>query len=118
MTYIGIDLHSMNMVIVAINGKGEQLIEAKMDASPAVLEEFFDCLDGLLKVVVECTCFWFWISDWFRSRNIPMVLDHTKMVKAISYAKVKTDKVDARTLAELLKAGLIPEAYQIQPERR
>lgn len=40
------------------------------------------------------------------------------MVKAISYAKVKTDKVDAKTLAELLRAGLIPEAYQITRDRR
>src|SRR5699024_10795195 len=41
-----------------------------------------------------------------------------KMVKAISYAKVKTDKVDAKTLAELLRADLIPEAYQATPARR
>jgi hypothetical protein len=34
------------------------------------------------------------------------------MLKAISYAKVKTDSVDARTLAELLRVGLIPEAHQ------
>jgi transposase len=40
------------------------------------------------------------------------------MVKAISYAKVKTDKVDAKTLAELLRADLIPEAYQAKPQRR
>jgi transposase len=40
------------------------------------------------------------------------------MVKAISYAKVKTDKVDAKTLAELLRADLIPEAYQINHDRR
>ncbi|MDZ7692169.1 MAG: hypothetical protein U5K69_13725 [Balneolaceae bacterium] len=29
---------------------------------------------------------------------------HSKMAGAISYAKVKTDKVDAKTLAELLRA--------------
>ncbi len=40
------------------------------------------------------------------------------MVKAISYAKVKTDKVDAKTLAELLRADLIPEAYQVTHDRR
>jgi transposase len=33
------------------------------------------------------------------------------MVKAIAYAKVKTDKVDARTLADLLRADMIPESY-------
>lgn len=40
------------------------------------------------------------------------------MVKAISYAKVKTDKVDAKTLPELLRADLIPEVYQAKPARR
>jgi len=34
------------------------------------------------------------------------------MLKAISYAKVKTDAVDARTLADLLRADLIPVAHQ------
>ena len=33
------------------------------------------------------------------------------MVKAIAYAKVKTDKVDARMLADLDRTGMIPEAY-------
>jgi transposase len=33
------------------------------------------------------------------------------MVKAIAHAKVKGDKVDARKLADLLRAGMIPEAY-------
>ena len=33
------------------------------------------------------------------------------MVKAIAYAKVKSDKLDARMLADLLRAGMIPESY-------
>ncbi len=33
------------------------------------------------------------------------------MVKAIAYAKVKNDKVDARTLADLLRMDMIPECY-------
>ncbi len=33
------------------------------------------------------------------------------MVKAISHAKVKTDKVDARMRADLDRTGMIPEAY-------
>jgi hypothetical protein len=40
------------------------------------------------------------------------------MLKAISYAKVKTDSVDARTLAELLRVGLIPEAHQCRRDQR
>lgn len=40
------------------------------------------------------------------------------MLKAISYAKVKTDSVDARTLADLLRAGLIPTAYKTEGPQR
>src|SRR5690606_33854266 len=41
-----------------------------------------------------------------------------KYVKAIAYAKVKTDKVDSLTLAQLLRMDYIPVAYKISPEKR
>jgi transposase len=37
-----------------------------------------------------------------------VVLAHARHVRAISHAKVKTDKVDAKVLADPLAAGLIP----------
>jgi transposase len=39
-------------------------------------------------------------------------------LKAVAAAKVKTDPVDALTLAQLLRADLIPEAHMISPELR
>jgi transposase len=45
-------------------------------------------------------------------------LAHPYHVKAIAHAKVKTDKVDARILAHLLRADLIPAAYAAPPEVR
>jgi transposase len=118
MIHVGIDLHANNMVIVAINSNAEVVREAKIPTSPKALEEFFGHFKGPVQAVVECTSFWYWLSDWCRANSIPLTLAHSKMVKAISYAKVKTDKVDAKTLAELLRADLIPEAYQAKPDRR
>ena len=40
-----------------------------------------------------------------------VVLAHAKQVRAISHARVKTDKVDAKVLADLLAAGLIPAVW-------
>ncbi|HWP03140.1 MAG TPA: transposase [Gemmatimonadaceae bacterium] len=40
------------------------------------------------------------------------------MLKAIAYAKVKTDAVDADTLAQLLCVGLIPRAHMIADAQR
>jgi len=105
------------MVIVAINDNGEEIRQAKLPTSTRSLEDFFGSFGEPVRAVVECTSNWYWLSDWCRDNDIDLTLAHAKMVKAISYAKVKTDKVDAKTLAELLRAGLIPEAYQITPER-
>jgi transposase len=118
MIYCGIDLHSDNMVIVALNNNKKIVRQGKIRSSTAALEQFFTGFDEPVKAVVECTSFWYWLSDWCRDNGIELILAHAKMVKAISYAKVKTDKVDAKTLAELLQADLIPEAYQIKPDRR
>jgi transposase len=40
-----------------------------------------------------------------------VVLAHDKQVRAISHARVKTDKIDAKVLADLLAAGLIPKVW-------
>jgi transposase len=118
MTYVGIDLHTNNMVNVAINGNGKVVREAKLPTATRMLEDFFSDLEAPIQAVVECTSSWYWLSDWCRANGVELTLAHAKMVKAISYAKVKTDKVDAKTLAELLMADLIPEAYQIKHDRR
>lgn len=118
MIHAGIDLHSDNMVIVALNSNKDVVRQEKIPSSTTALDKFFGGFEQPVKAVVECTSFWYWLSDWCRENDVELVLAHAKMVKAISYAKVKTDKVDAKTLAQLLQADLIPEAYQIKPDRR
>ena len=108
MIHIGIDLHSRNMTLVAINDNAKLLAEEKVTNTPANLSAFFDRFSGPVQAVVECTSYWYWVADWCTEHKVPLMLAHAKMFKAISYAKVKTDAVDARTLAELLRVGLIP----------
>ena len=61
---------------------------------------------------------WYWLNDLLTSMNIPLMLAHAKYVKAIAYAKVKTDKVDSHTLAQLLRMDYIPAAHKISAENR
>jgi transposase len=61
---------------------------------------------------------WYWLNDLLTSMDIPLVLAHAKYVKAIAYAKVKTDKVDSHTLAQLLRMDYIPAAHKISAENR
>lgn len=118
MIHVGIDLHSRNMTLIAINDNGKLVAEQKLTTTPANLSRFFGQFDGKIQAVVECTSYWYWVSDWCREHEVPLTLAHAKMLKAISYAKVKTDSVDARTLAELLRVDLIPEAHQCRRSQR
>jgi transposase len=118
MIHVGIDLHFTNMVNSAQNDNGDVLVEQTLPATEQSLERFFAQFEQPVQAVVECTGFWYWVADWCQNNEIPLILAHAKMLKAISYAKVKTDKVDARTMADLLRAGLIPRAHmQMGPQR-
>ena len=58
------------------------------------------------------------MRDLLTAQGIDLRLGHAKYLKAIRYAKVKTDAVDAATLAQLLRVGLIPEAHMVSAETR
>jgi len=58
------------------------------------------------------------MSDLLESNNINLILAHAKFIKAIAYAKVKTDKVDSQILAQLLRMDFIPEANKISNDIR
>jgi transposase len=49
--------------------------------------------------------------QYLKSEGYNIKVAHPLMVNAIAYAKVKTDKVDARILADLLRTDMIPECY-------
>jgi transposase len=51
------------------------------------------------------------IANVLRAHVAEVVLANPMQVRAISHAKVKNDRVDARTLAELLAADLLPQVW-------
>ena len=118
MIYLGIDLHTRNMTIYAILSNGKKLGEWKLPNSVEQLDTLFETFNEPVKAVVEATSSWYWLSDWAQAHQIDLILAHAKMLKAIAYAKVKTDSVDARTLAELLAVDLIPTAHMVKGKQR
>lgn len=63
------------------------------------------------RVVVEATRNWMWFIRCLQSHACPVQLAHPFRTKAIASARVKTDSIDAKTLCDLLRANLIPQAY-------
>ena len=118
MYYTGIDLHKFTSYLTTVDSSGAIVKQANLkNASHNFIQYFSDLGDENI-TTVESTMTWYWLNDFFSSINIPMVLAHAKYVKAIAYAKVKTDKVDSHTLAQLLRMDYIPAAHKISVENR
>jgi len=118
MYYSGIDLHKDMSFITTISPSGQILKQSKLPNTQIAIQNYFSVFNDRHRAVVESTSNWYWLVDLLNSCNIDVVLAHAKYLKAISYAKVKTDKVDSHTLAQLLRMNLIPPAHQISPQNR
>jgi transposase len=118
MMYTGIDLHKQTCYLVTVDADGNIVRERQLRNNPQLIRDYFGELAGDHQAVVESTSGWYWLGDLLREEGVPLKLAHAKNLKAIAYAKVKTDKVDATTLAQLLRVDLIPEAHQISSQLR
>jgi len=119
MFYTGIDLHRRSIVVCTLNEQGTTVAHRHMSAEAEVVTMYFRQWPAEEQcAVIEATACWYWLCDLLGSLGIRAVLAHAKYLKAISYAKVKTDAVDAHTLAQLLRLGYVPEAHQLPGEYR
>jgi transposase len=107
---IGMDVHR-DFCEVAIADGGRARSGGRVATDPEQLELFARSLGSDDRVVLEATGNALAIARILESHVAEVVLAHAKQVRAISHARVKTDKVDARMLADLLAAGLIPAVW-------
>ena len=118
MYYTGIDLHKFTSYLTTVDSSGAIAKQENLKNVAHNFVQYFSSIPGEHKATVESTMTWYWLNDLLTSMNIPLVLAHAKYVKAIAYAKVKTDKVDSHTHAQLLRMDYIPVAHKISIENR
>jgi transposase len=118
MYYTGIDLHKFTSFLITVEPDGNIIKKENFKNSPQNFIQYFNSIPGEHIATVESTMSWYWLNDLLESISIPLVLAHAKYVKAIAYAKVKTDKVDSHTLAQLLRMNYIPVAHKISNQYR
>ena len=109
MKYLGLDYHKNYSVATIITEEGEVIKETLSNRKES-FRKFLESQDEVVAVVEAC---WNWpvavrLLDGLVDR---IILAHPYKVRAIAEARIKTDSIDSETLAYLLKADLIPEAY-------
>jgi transposase len=118
MNSVGIDLHRNRSHIAVIDSNGELSLSQRIVNSRETFLELLDGLEGESQIAVEATYGWEWLAELLEDAGYDIHLAHPLRTRAIAAARVKTDAVDARTLAHLLRAELLPEAYVAPRELR
>src|SRR4030067_2989687 len=108
--YVGLDVHKEFCQACVIDPSGRVLSNEGFSSTRAELDRFLAGFKNA-KFVLESTGIWEFIYEGIEKREFEVVLAHPLKVRAIAEAKVKTDKVDAETLAQLLRADLIPRSW-------
>jgi len=106
------------VAIHTLDATGAVVRQADLPTQRDVITAYFATLPGPHQAVVECTGMWYWLRDLLVSKGIDLRLGQATYLNASSYSKVKTDSVDAATLAQLLRVQLIPEAHMISRANR
>jgi transposase len=116
--WVGIDLHRSRSHVAVLDDRGSELLSHRVVNDPQTFLELLAEIDGESKIALEATYGWEWLADVLQDAGYELHLAHPLRTKAIASARVKTDAVDARTLAHLLRADLLPEAYIAPRELR
>src|SRR4029077_13961894 len=108
---VGMDLHRRRSVLVRMSMDGRKLETVRIENSPRELYGVLARCGQHPLVVPEATYGWYWAADVLAAAGAEGRLAHPLGVKAFSYRRVKNDERDAADLADLLRAGLLPEAW-------
>jgi transposase len=108
--FIGLDVHK-DFCEVAVLEDGRFRSGPKVPTRPQDLEAFAHSLAPDDEVALEATGGAFAVARILEPYVRRVVVANPTAVRAIAWAKVKTDRLDARTLAKLLAAGFLPGVW-------
>ncbi len=108
---IGLDLHR-DFCEVAIWEEGAVRLAPKVQTRPEALEDFARELGPADRVALEATGNALAIARIIKPHVAEVVIVNTRRLKAIADSKQKTDRHDAKILAQLLAAGIVSGSWQ------
>jgi transposase len=112
MRYLGLDVHKRVVQACILDAGGRLTDSLRFDLTRESLAEFARRhLDDDCAVALEATTNTWAIVDVLATFCPRVVVSNPMRTKAIASAKVKTDKVDAEVLAQLLRCDFLPTVW-------
>jgi transposase len=113
--YVGIDVHKHFCQAALMDEKGTLLHEFRFDNTQEGAHNLVNLAKSInphVKAVVEPSAnYWIKVYDKLEDEGVEIKLSNPLRTKAIAEARIKTDRIDAKTLAYLLRGDLVAESY-------
>jgi transposase len=106
--YIGIDVHQATSVFAVRNHRGKLLAEAILETEPTVIIDFLKSQRGTVWVTFEEGTYSNWLYDIIQPQVAKVIVCDPRKNKLDGN---KSDKIDARKLADLLRMNALKAVY-------
>lgn len=108
--YIGLDVHRASISVAVMEESGKLAMQSVIATRAASLLEFLDGLRGTLHVTFEEGTYSTWLYDVLAGHVSRVVVCNPRK-NALLKKGNKSDRIDARKLAELLRGKLLSPVY-------
>ena len=110
--FLGCDAHRKYSVFVAMDEQGRTSAPMRVEHRRAELRLFLRHVPAGTDVAVEATGSWYWLVDEIEAAGlVPHLAQPFAAKRMIGVGGKKTDSVDARCLATLLRNGTLPQTW-------
>lgn len=109
--YIGCDAHARYSVFVSMDENGKTSAPMRVEHDELEMRRFLDGLPAGSPVALESSGNWYWLVRAMEEAGLEPRLAHALEVKKRMPGRNKTDALDAKGLALLLRNGALPEVW-------
>jgi hypothetical protein len=110
MKYIGMDVHKESISIAVMNSAGKIVLECVVETKASIILQFIDGLRGDLHVTFEEGTWAAWLYDLLKPHVTRIVVCDPRKNASMKEGN-KSDRIDARKLAELLYLNKLKPVY-------
>ena len=108
--YIGMDVHKEAISVAVLNSSGKLVMECTIETKASTILDFLKGLRGSLHVTFEEGTWAAWLYDLIKPHVTELVVCNPRR-NALLKEGSKSDRIDARKLAELLRSNMVRSVY-------
>lgn len=105
--YVGLDVGQQETSLCVVDRDGKNVREVKVPTEPeAIRSALAGCTDGLQRIGLEASSIGLWLYRELHSAGLPVIVVEARhMHVSLSAMRNKTDRNDARGIAQMMRLG-------------